>query len=704
MAAHASSGVSSYFGQVSRLSGPDFSSITPIITGLPTSNHDHGVNGLVFDNNGDLFIAQGGNTNAGVAGNCNIGQLPESPLSAAILNAQISKPGFNGAITYRSSSSGQSQNDQNFGESVDVAPGVDVSVWAPGFRNPFDIVLTTEGRLYATDNGPNDTFGAASTSATTQAPDPTAPDKVERVVQGSYYGHPNRSRGRYDPHENVYRDPSVPAILGQYTAPLATVASSSNGIDEYRATTFSSAMRGNLLVQQLDGVLYHAQLNTTGTAITSVQTIANAVGLDVLAGPGGAILTIDYDGSQVKVLKPNDVGAPAVAAYDIFPWRGRADGSTPFVIGGVGFETAGSTTVTIGGAVATLTSVSPTRIRGLIPAKADATAALVDVVVQSAGQTSAITRAFRYLLNFDEGTGVWQSAPELPQAIGEVAGGVIDGVMYMVGEGNATTFAFDLATQTWQTVAPRPFVGDHHAAEVINGKLYLFGGLDGGSEGQVQIFNPATNAWSVGAPAPFASGSAATALINGRVYMAGGIAGSVTVTSAAVYNPVTNVWSLIANMPVARNHTASGTDGQHFFIFGGRGPGSGDSNIVAEGFADVQIYDPATNTWQCSCTPGTTLRPLPQKRGGMGKAAFYRDEFYVIGGETTPSGTGQVAGNVYNRVDVYNPTTGLWRLDSPMPTGRHGIFPLTYDHRILVAGGGVQAGFSSSFVLEIFER
>jgi N-acetylneuraminic acid mutarotase len=154
-------------------------------------------------------------------------------------------------------------------------------------------------------------------------------------------------------------------------------------------------------------------------------------------------------------------------------------------------------------------------------------------------------------------------------------------------------------------------------------------------------------------------------------------------------------------MPLARNHAAAGTDGQRLFVFGGRGPGSGDTNVVAEGFDDVQVYDPATDTWECSCTPGSTIPPLPQKRGGMGKAVFDHGQFYVMGGETTSSGTGQVAGNVYNRVDVYNPVTKLWSLDAALPTARHGIFPLGYDGRIFVAGGGGTSGESTSNILEI---
>jgi N-acetylneuraminic acid mutarotase len=89
----------------------------------------------------------------------------------------------------------------------------------------------------------------------------------------------------------------------------------------------------------------------------------------------------------------------------------------------------------------------------------------------------------------------------------------------------------------------------------------------------------------------------------------------------------------------------------------------------------------------------------------MGKAAFYRGEFYVIGGETTPSGTGQVAGNVYNRVDVYNPVTKTWRLETAIPTARHGIFPVEYDGRIIVFGGGTAASSgSATSVVETFAR
>lgn len=299
--------------------------------------------------------------------------------------------------------------------------------------------------------------------------------------------------------------------------------------------------------------------------------------------------------------------------------------------------------------------------------------------------------------------GSWEAGAALPVALGEVASGIIGNQLYVVGEGNAATLSYNLGTGAWRSVtsvAQRPFVGHHHAAEVVGGKWYLLGGLGTGA-GKVQIYNPATNGWTVGANMPFAAGSSASAVIGGQIYVAGGIVGSSTTAQVARYNPATNSWTSLAPMPQGRNHAAAATDGQNLYVFGGRGPGSGDGNTVANGFDTVQIYDPATNTWRSGLQSGSTLAPLPQARGGMGKAVYAAGEFYVIGGETQ-SGAGATANNVYHRVDIYNPRTNTWRLGAGMPTARHGIFPLLIAGRIYVAGGGVRAANSSSTVLETY--
>jgi N-acetylneuraminic acid mutarotase len=275
--------------------------------------------------------------------------------------------------------------------------------------------------------------------------------------------------------------------------------------------------------------------------------------------------------------------------------------------------------------------------------------------------------------------------------------------MYLVGSGSGATLSYDFAQGSWSTaaaLAQRPYRGSSHAAEVVNGKLYLFGGVGGGSEGRVQIYDPATNGWSLGAAMPFAAGACSSGVIAGKVYVAGGVVGSATTGRAARYNPATNTWAEVAPMPQPRNHATSATDGRRLFVFGGRGPGSGDGGGLANGFDTVQVYDPYRNLWSSSAAPGSSLRPLPQARGDAGKAVYFKGEFYVLGGETV-SGAGASAAGVYSRVDVYNPFTNTWRLAAPMPTARHGLFPLLYAGRIYAAAGGTRAGSSTSAVLEV---
>ena len=403
--------LSPYSGQVSILEGPTFDSVQPLITGLPVSNHDHGINGLTFDNAGDLYIAVGGNTNAGITADA-IGGIPESPFTAAILKADITNSSFNGAVDYElppdfipppeftfdpgtmTWDPFDPADSQVFGDIVTVVPGVDISVYASGLRNPYDLVYTTQGLMYATDNGANDGFGDVSTGPDTQEPVVGAPDELNRLVAGEYYGHPNRNRGFTDPRQNVYYDPFEASIPGVYTAPLAIADASTNGIDEYRAATFGGQLQGNLIAQQWDSKLYSFRLSPDGNLVVNTETFNTVTdGLDVLTGPGGAIIGVDFTADAIDVAIPNDPSVTGPTAYDIFPWRAPATGGDLFVIGGENFDTS-NTTVTIGGEVVTLTSVSDHRIAGILPALSSPGGELLDVTVISGGVTSVLTDAY----------------------------------------------------------------------------------------------------------------------------------------------------------------------------------------------------------------------------------------------------------------------------------------------------------------------
>lgn len=300
-----------------------------------------------------------------------------------------------------------------------------------------------------------------------------------------------------------------------------------------------------------------------------------------------------------------------------------------------------------------------------------------------------------YMLDLDES---WFSPASMPVAMGEVASGVIGNTLYVVGESSDSTLAYDLGTGQWNgsnDLAKRTHAGNHHSAEIIDWKLYLFGGLGDGSEGTVQICDPPSDNWTLGADVSFSIGSTSTALIDGKVYLAGVIIGATTTNQAAIYDPVTDLWAPIAPMIEGVNHAATATDGVRFYVFGGRT----GRNVVGDGFDYVQVYDPSSGAWTSSVQG--IIAPLPEPRGGTGRSVYLSGEFFIFGGETSTRLNANSEGT-YDRVDVYEPATNTWRQGVPMPTARHGIFPVEHAGVIYLAGGGTSAGFGQSNLLEAY--
>ncbi|MFT5151252.1 MAG: hypothetical protein ACI841_001239 [Planctomycetota bacterium] len=700
-------GPSDYTGQVSVLTGPNFDAPVPLITGLPVSNHDHGINGLEFDHNGDLLICVGGNTNAGVR-HYLIGDRPESPFSSAILKAHLSRPGFNGAISYRNRSDDLDNNDQNFGDLVYVTPGVDIDVHAAGFRNTYDLVLATNGFLYATDNGPNSGFGFASTGPSSDSgshPD-TNNDELLLIERGNFYGHANRSRGVDDPRQNIYYGESPDSIPETFTQWIGLHQSSSNGICEYRATTFDGAMRGNLLSQRFAGKVKRHILSQDGRGIISgFENLPQMIALDVVTGPGGVILPISYLSNAVKLMLPDDSSVIGPTAYDITPWRGVLGGGTRFVIGGENFGTLANTSVTIDGQAATLSYVSSNRIIGTTPAGSAVTGQLVDVNVTVDGWSRVLPEAFMYLPDVPgQWFGRWRTAPDLSTAVEEVTACVIDGQLIVVGHGTNQTQAFDLLAGTWSTsLAARPISGGHSTSQVSGGKLYVIGG-SGAAAGKVQIYDPVANSWSLGMDAPRAIWGATSCTIDGAIYVAAAVVGAATARNTYRYDPLLNNWTSLKRIPDTTkvDHAAGATDGERFFIFGGR---VGDGT-AAPGETFVQIYDPQTDSWETSELVGSSLTPMPAGRGGTGRAIFDRGEFYIFGGETSDADNDidATADKVFAQVQVYDPVANTWRNETEMLTARHGHSPVLFQSRILLAGGATENGSAATTLMEEFSR
>jgi glucose/arabinose dehydrogenase len=228
-------------GKISRVFGPNLDQIEDVITGLPVSDHDHGINAIEFGNNGELYISVGSNTNGGKAGMMSTTlTLKENYLSSSIVVAYLQDPNFSGTIRY-------SQDD----DGDLIANGIEV--FAHGVRNAFGMIMHSNGNLYATDNGANVGYGNMLTGCGPNdfMMDKTDKDKLYLVTKGAYFGHPNPKRAAFlnEPRQCVWH-PATDTSTSEYTAPIAILESSVNGIIDYHANYFDGQLRDNLIVSK----------------------------------------------------------------------------------------------------------------------------------------------------------------------------------------------------------------------------------------------------------------------------------------------------------------------------------------------------------------------------------------------------------------------------------------------------------------------
>ncbi len=308
-----------------------------MLRGLPRSEENHQGNGLVFDKSGTkLLIMMGGNTNQGGPSN-NFAKIPEYALSAAILEVDINALGtlpYDLPTLNDEDRAGVNDANDPFGgnngknQAILKANGP-VKLYSPGFRNAYDLVMTESGRLYTFDNGGNAGWGGSPVGNCSNAMSEgggTYHDALHYISHRGYYGgHPNPTRGNKANKFNS-SNPQSPVeinanpvecnfqIPGVTDAAISKVWGSTNGMDEYTASNFGGAMKGDLLAASFDKAIYRFELNTAGTVVQSKsKVIANSgvIPLDVTAQSDnqifpGTIWVADYQGNKISVFEPQD--------------------------------------------------------------------------------------------------------------------------------------------------------------------------------------------------------------------------------------------------------------------------------------------------------------------------------------------------------------------------------------------------------------
>lgn len=369
-------------GKMSVVSGANLDTIEDIVTGLPVSDHDHAPNGIHFGDNGEMYMMIGGNTNAGVPGGLSgCGEQKENFFSGACLKFDLKRSDFDGFIEYDAVSG-------------NVTKGVGVEVFAPGFRNPWDVVLHSNGYLYSTDNGPNKDYGKKSVDCDNFGLDPDFPDELNVLLEDEYYGHANRKRGEDDHRQCMYFGLDTPSIAGVRRAPLLTFPPSSDGIVEWETEHFNGQLRGNLIVGQFVGVLWRVILSQDGLSAPNGPIVLDPQGgLDVTQGPDGTLFVADVGAGKVTYLIPDEAPSLVTVVKASWPRRGPLSGGNVLTVYGELLTLGGNPKVSVGGSSCFIIAFTETKVKCIIPSGFGK----VDVILTSGSFNSTLHTGYRYI-------------------------------------------------------------------------------------------------------------------------------------------------------------------------------------------------------------------------------------------------------------------------------------------------------------------
>jgi N-acetylneuraminic acid mutarotase len=588
-----------------------------LVRGLPRSEEDHATNGLVLDPaTGTLYVAQGSNTNEGAPSE-KLGHLPEYALSAAILAIDLRRIGertYDLPTLDDETRDGEDDEGDPFGgnhgrNQARVVPGGPVRVYAPGFRNAYDVVLMSNGRLYTSQNGGAKDWGeppkregpAGHCTNERREPGHYDPDSLHLVLPGRYYGHPNPTRGNRDNTFNSDRQSPVARanpVECDYQRPkdrdpVVLFPTSTNGLAEYTASSFGGRMRGDLLAASFDTQVYRVLLNGRGDRALSRRPLLRLrAPLDVTTqGDGGPFPGTIWVGEYNGFLGPS-------AGPNIFAFEPRDPATSR------GWESLAST--------------------GLVRQ---------EVSFVRAGERFYLAGGSRAQQAYDPRTDSWQNVAPLPRNLDHIQGVALDGRIYYIGGLAAwpkpavdSVYVYDAATNRFSTRRRMPRPRGAGGVVAHGRKIYYAGGLqDGRAVPWFDVYDPKRDSWSRLPDMPRPRDHFQAVVVGNKLYAIGGrdseLGKEYAETDAFDFG--TNRWVTdLAPIPTRRGGYAAAVLGDEILVIGGE-----DANSAHR---EVEAYDVGRDRWRA-------LDPMPTARHGI-QAVVCNGAVYIVAGGGTQGG------------------------------------------------------------------
>lgn len=225
---------------------------------------------------------------------------------------------------------------------------------------------------------------------------------------------------------------------------------------------------------------------------------------------------------------------------------------------------------------------------------------------------------------------------------------------------------YDPVANAWAPIRDLPERTTHAGVATSGRDVYLVGGYIGrpGQTGYGQTFG-SRSVWRYNVdadaytpmtplPAPYSGGGAV--IVNSKLHYFGGYNLNRTDTDIHLVLDLANPaagWKSAASMPMSRNHMGYVNFGDKIYAIAGQ-TGT-DEGLVTQ--RDVQIYDPATDTW-------TQGAKAPKAVSHISSATF------VMGGRIVIAGGESGHGRSVRDVFAYTPSTNSWATLTSLPAPR----------------------------------
>ncbi len=234
----------------------------------------------------------------------------------------------------------------------------------------------------------------------------------------------------------------------------------------------------------------------------------------------------------------------------------------------------------------------------------------------------------------DEGNAVqivprWRELSSLPVPSQGSAVAAFENSIFSIGgkspqEVTGSVLRFNLETNSWNTMHPKPTAVKDAQAAVLGGKIYVPGGCGNDSQPTdlLEIYDPRKDTWENGAPLPGPLCGYALAPFEGKIYIFGGWDGENYLGTVLVYDPDLDEWDANASpMPTARAYAGAAVAGGNIYVIGGT---NGEKTLEVN-----EVYQPDLEGGELN--PWNEAEPMPEGRAQMGVSSL-ADIVYVFGG------------------------------------------------------------------------